>query len=123
MSAIVKFQMPDELHKDLSPTSQKIYKTRLNTLARAGYPTVDALLSNKTKVIAVIKEAVSSVSQERMVARQYISAISWVCGKDAMGANNAYQKYYQTVLPKETSDGDRWLKKNKFQKKTEQGTE
>jgi hypothetical protein len=24
------------------------------------------------------------------------------------------------VLPKETSDGDRWLKKNKFQKKTEQ---
>lgn len=123
MSAVIKFQMPDELHKELSPTSQKIYKTRLNTLARAGYTTVDALLSNKTKVIATIKEAVSTVSQERMIARQYISAISWVCGKDAMGANNAYQRYFQTVLPKETSEGDKWLKKNKFQKKSESGTE
>jgi hypothetical protein len=116
-TATAKFQMPDQLHKELSATSQKIYKSRLNTLAKAGYDTVDSLLTNKTKVVKAIKEAVATHGDNnRMVARQFVSAISWVCGLEALGANNAYQKYYQTVLPGATSEGEKWVKKNKYNK-------
>ena len=115
MAATTKFQMPETLHKELAPTSQKIYKSRLNALAKVGYDTVESLLTNKTKVVTAIKMDVAARGDNnKMIARQFISAISWVCGKEALGANNAYQKYYQTVLPGATADGEKWVKKKNY---------
>lgn len=114
-AAPTKFELPDTLHKELSQTSQKIYTTRLNALAKAGYDTVESLLKHKPAVVRVIKTNVAARGDnKRMIARQYISAISWVCGHEALGANNEYQKYYQTVLPGATSDGDKWVKKKNY---------
>jgi len=116
MATITKFQMPETLHKKLATASQKIYMSRLNALAKVGYDTVESLLTNKTKVVAAIKMDVAARGDnKKMIARQFISAISWVCGKEALGVNNAYQKYYQTILPgvNETT-GKKWVKKENY---------
>jgi hypothetical protein len=95
----MKFQLPDVLHKELSKTSEKIYKGRLNALAKGGFDTVDALLNNKKKVVALIKEATGDDEKQKMVARQFISAISWVVDPAKMPKNNLYHRFYQTILP------------------------
>lgn len=110
-----KFELPDVFYKELTPLSQEVYKKKLNHLAKGGYDTVDKLLSNKRKVVAMIKEATGRDEKQRMVARQFISAIAWVTDPAKLPKNNLYHKFYQTVLPGKIGDVA-WEKKENYKK-------
>jgi hypothetical protein len=113
-----KFELPDVFYKELTPTSQKIYRSKLNHLAKGGYDTVDKLLANKRKVIEIIKEATGRDEKQRMVARQFISAISWVTDPAKLPKNNLYHKFYQTILPGKSGD-DAWVKRKDYVEKSD----
>jgi len=111
------FIIPGILHKELSPTTVKIYTNRLNQLAVAGHDTVEKLEQNQAEVIEVIKTLTDYTESGKMRARQYISAISWVTGPDFVSLRkNKYYSFYQTILPGTTVDGDKWVRKSKFKK-------
>ena len=71
------FTLPDTFrNKELSVNTQKIYKSKLNALAKAGYDTTAALLANKLQVIRVIKELVpGDDAASRQKKRTFLSAI------------------------------------------------
>jgi hypothetical protein len=105
------FQLPDTFHKELAPSSQKVYKRYLNNLASAGFDTVAKLKKTKD-VIKSIKELTANDDPEKtkMQVRYYISSIFWVL---KLPAKNAYYTFYQKNLP--TKAGDKaWLPKRDF---------
>jgi hypothetical protein len=111
-----KFELPDVFYKEkLSDFTKLTYTRRLNRIAKAGYDTVDKLLKNKRKVIEVIKEATGRDEKQRMHARQFISAISWVTDPKKLPKNNLYHKFYQTVLPGKSGD-KAWEEKVNYKK-------
>lgn len=86
--------------KEKTAATKKIYKSKLNALAKAGYDTTAALLANKLQVIRVIKELVpEDDAAARQKKRTFLSAIFWVLPEDVLPAKNAYYSYYQKVLP------------------------
>ena len=105
------FQLPDTFHKELAPSSQKVYKRYLNNLATAGFDTVDKLKKTKD-VIKTIKELTASDDDEKTKTqvRYYISSIFWVL---KLPAKNAYYSLYQKNLPAKAGDKV-WLPKRDF---------
>jgi hypothetical protein len=95
------FTLPDTFRdKELSATTQKIYKSKLNALSRDGFDTVAALLKNKLQVIRAIKALVpEDDAAARQKKRTFLSAIFWVLPEEVLPAKNAYHSYYQKVLP------------------------
>jgi hypothetical protein len=108
------FNLPDTFRdKDLTINTQKIYKSKLNALAKMGYDTPTALLRNKKKVIAAIKEIVpGSDAASLQKKRTFLAAIFWVLPQSILPAKNDYHTYYQKVLPTETTAGDAWKRKS-----------
>ena len=107
------FILPDvftEKKAELAASSKKIYKARLNALAKEGYDTQELLLSQKLQVIRAIKKLVpSDDATARMTRRQYLSAIFWVT-PTLKGKKNPYYSFYQKNLP--TVDG--WKKATEY---------
>lgn len=105
------FALPDTFkEKELSPNTQKIYKSKLNALAKRGYDTPAALMANKKEVIAAIEEMGAGDRQKK---RCILSAIFWVLPD--IPAKNAYHTYYQKVLPTEVAGTDAaWVPKKKM---------
>lgn len=105
------FALPDTFkEKELSPNTQKIYKSKLNALAKRGYDTPAALMANKKEVIAAIEEM---AGEDRQKKRCILSAIFWVL--PGIPAKNAYHTYYQKVLPTEVAGSDAaWVPKKKM---------
>lgn len=108
------FTLPDTLKKELSPTTQKIYKSKLNALAKAGYDTTDALMTNKKEVIETIKALVpGDEAADRQKKRTFLSAIFWVLPD--IPKRNPYYTYYQKVLPTEVAGSDAaWKPRKKY---------
>lgn len=109
------FTLPDTFkNKELSPNTQKIYKSKLNALAKRGYDTTAALMGNKKEVIAAIEElAPGSDAAARQKKRTFLSAIFWVLPD--IPAKNPYYTYYQKVLPTEVTGSDAsWVPKKKM---------
>lgn len=107
-----KFEMPSTgFHKELSPASQKIYKTKLNKLAAEGFATVEALEKKKAGVVKSIKSLTgdADTASERAERRVFLSAIFAVI-KPQKTKTNAYYKYYQECLP----NLEGWVPKNKL---------
>jgi hypothetical protein len=106
MSKIV-FQVPDSGFNPgrkgdpLSPTTQLLYKSKLNVLAAAGYPTVADIWKNALKVVKVIKEATGDgeTDNDKIKRRQFLSAIFAVSPIEKKSTNNAFYRYYQKCLP------------------------
>jgi hypothetical protein len=93
------FILPDVFTKELAPSSQKIYRSRLNALAKEGYDTQELLLSQKLQVIRAIKKLEpDDDAMTRMRRRQYLSAIFWVT-PTLKGKKSAYYSFYQKNLP------------------------
>ena len=94
--------------------TQKIYKSKLNALAKQGYDTAAALLANKKEVIDVIKGlAPGDDAAARQKKRTFLSAVFWVLPD--MPAKNAYYTYYQKVLPTAVAGSDaEWVPKKKM---------
>jgi len=105
------FELPDTFQKDLTPSSQKVYKRYLNKLASSGIDTVDKLKKSR-EVIKAIKELTASDDPEKSKTqvRFYISAIFWVA---PLPKGGPYYKLYQKNLPAKAGDKV-WLPKRDF---------
>ena len=108
------FQLPETFQKVITPATQKIYKGKLNALAKEGFDTVDALKTKKKEVIAAIKKISGESDDEkaRNLRRYFLSAISWVV---KLPAKNAYRTYYQKCLPLKVLGTDKdWVKRSEY---------
>lgn len=105
------FTLPDTLKKELSPATQKIYKSKLNALAKVGYDNAEALLAKKLQVIRAIKALVpGDDAADRQNKRTFLSAIFWVLPD--IPKKNPYYAYYQKVLPTAVAGSDaEWVPK------------
>jgi hypothetical protein len=110
--ANTKFVLPDTFQKELSVNSQKVYKGKLNKLAKEGYDTPEKLKSDSVKVIQAIKKLTGDGNDEksRTLRRSYISAIFWV---QKFPKKNAYYTYYQKCLPLKVQGTETDWKKRK----------
>jgi hypothetical protein len=105
------FTFPSEFHKEIAETTKKVYKAKLNRLAKEGFETVDSLKKDPKAVI----EAIKTITGEEMTdkaqhARRYfLSSIFWVA---KFPKKNPYYTYYQKCLPAtDSSTGLKWVKK------------
>ena len=113
------FTLPDTFKdKDLTANTQKIYKSKLNALARAGYDTTDALMANKKEVIEMIKTlAPGDDAAARQKKRTFLAAIFWVL--PGIPARNPYHTFWQKVLPTEVAGSDAaWKPRKKYKGET-----
>lgn len=94
-----KFVLPETFSKPLAATSIKIYTSRLNALAKEGFSTPADLLGKRLAVIRTIKKLIpGDEAGPRMIRRQFLSAIFWVC-PGLSDKTNAYYLFYQKNLP------------------------
>jgi hypothetical protein len=112
--ANTKFVLPTTFQKELALTTQKVYISKLNNLAKEGYDTTDKLKSDSVKVIQAIKKITGDGDDEksRNARRYYISAIFWV---QKFPKKNAYYTYYQKCLPLKVMGTEKdWKKKTEY---------
>jgi hypothetical protein len=107
------FEMPSDFTKKIADTTAKVYKSKLNKLAGAGYDTVEKLQTKPKEVIEAIQELTGSKNDEptRHARRYFLSAIFWAT---PLPAQNEYYKYWQKCIPLKTDDGDKWVKRSNF---------
>jgi hypothetical protein len=116
------FTLPDTFKdKDLTDNTKRIYKSKLNALARAGYDTTDALMANKKEVIEMIKKvAPGDDTAARQKKRTFLAAIFWVL--PGIPARNPYHTFWQKVLPTEVvSSDDAWEPAKKYKERLRKG--
>jgi len=109
-----KFTLPTTFQKDIAATTQKVYKGKLNILAKHGFDTVESLKKRAKDVIETIKQitGISDDDKARHARRYFISAIFWVT---KMPKRNRYYTYYQKCLPlKVLGTDDDWVRKTRF---------
>lgn len=109
------FTFPSEFQKEIAPSTQKVYKTKLNRLAKEGFETVDSLKTNPKAVIEAIKTITGDDKTDKAqhARRYFISAIFWVI---KMPKKNPYYTYYQKCLPAvDSSTGEKWVKKSQLE--------
>jgi hypothetical protein len=110
------FTLPDTFQKELAKSSQAIYKSKLNALAREGFDSVDMLKTKSKGVIEAIKKITGEDDTEavRYNRRVILSAIFWVT---KLPAKNAYHTFWQKCTPKKVSGtDDPWKTAKKFNK-------
>jgi hypothetical protein len=92
------FQMPTEFQKEIAPSTQKVYKSKLNALAKRGYDTVEKIQTEQKKVIEAIKEITGDGNDElsRLTRRVILSAIFW---STPLPKSNQYHRYWQHTTP------------------------
>jgi len=109
-----KFILPTVFQKELALNTQKVYKGKLNNLAKEGYDTPEKLKSDSVKVIQAIKKLTGDADDEksRNARRYYICAIFWV---QKFPKKNAYYTYYQKCLPLKVMGTETdWKKRKDF---------
>lgn len=96
--------------------SKKIYRGRLNTIAKEGLASNRAeLKKNHKKVIAFIQSLYADDEGGRQKKRQIVYAIFWAMDVDYLAKKNWYYKYLQTINPiKHTVTGEAWMPINAY---------
>lgn len=111
------FIIPEPLPSDksLSDASWKSYKGRLNTLANVNdaWSTVEGLKANAIAICDHIDEQAGDSEKDRVKKRGILQAIFSVLDIEYRKTKNPFYKYWQTVTPLKTGEGDAWkLRKN-----------
>lgn len=106
------FQLPSLFQKDLAPSTQHIYKTKLNALAKKGFDTVEILVEKQSEVIEAIKSLTEGEDNEktRNIKRYFLSAIFWAA---PIPKDNEYYRFWQAeCLPLKISGTEtKWSQK------------
>jgi len=108
------FEFPAEFQKTVGTTTQKTYKSKLNSLAKHGYDTVEKIQTEQKKVIEVIKELTGDGNDEksRHQRRIILSAIYWCV---PLPKSNQYYTYWQKCIPKIVwGTDDKWEKRKDY---------
>ena len=113
---MAKFVHPETYSKNLAATTEKVYSGKLNTLAKAGFDTVEKLLADPKKVIEAIAAASPGDTEANKTARRYfLSAIFWVLPADYKTKENPFHKFWERNMPStDASTGAKWVKKSKL---------
>ena len=92
------FKVPDDLTKELSDVTIRIYKTALNHLAKEGYETRDDLKKHQKEVVKFIEEtyAPGSGDKEKQKRRVMYSAIFWILHELPLSVKQKYYDAFQT---------------------------
>ena len=109
------FLLPLTFQKELSPTTQKIYKGKLNNLSKEGFLDIDSLKKDPKAVIETIKKLTGDdmTDKAQYSRRLYLSAIFWVA---KFPKKNQFYTYYQKCLPSvDSSTGLKWVKKSQLE--------
>jgi hypothetical protein len=110
----VKFDLSSGWTKELTDNSKKIYSSKLNALAKAGYDSLSKIWESPSKVVDAIKELTGDKEDEmtNMKRRQFLSAIFAVTPAEKKSSTNPLYRYYQKCIPSTNSiTGDKWKKK------------
>lgn len=95
------FQFPSPLPttKQLSPFTIKVYKNRLNKIAKGGYDTVHKLIMNPFAVQTIINEYANPIDEikRKQDVRVFLSAIFYILPQEYMETPNPYYNMFQTV--------------------------
>jgi hypothetical protein len=105
------FILPAQFQKDLATTTKKVYRGKLNNLAKHGFETVDNLKTNPKAVIETIKNITGDEMTDKAqhLRRYYLSAIFWVA---KFPKKNPYYTYYKKCGPSiNDKTGKKWLPK------------
>ena len=111
------FELPAEFQKEIAPSTQKVYKSKLNALAARGYDTVEKIQKEQKKVVEEIKDITGEGSDEksRLQRRIMLSAIFWAV---KLPLKNQYHAYWQKTTPLVVKGGDedgkKWKKKKDY---------
>jgi hypothetical protein len=100
--------------RELSDTTKKVYKSKLNALSAMGFDSVKRIQDEPEEVIKAIKEITGDgdTEKDRHTRRTILSAIFWVA---EMPVKNAYHTYWQKCIPfVNDTNGDTWVKKSKL---------
>lgn len=107
--------------KELSVHTKKLYKTKLNHLAKAGYADKQALLDNQDEVVKLVDELVKRVPLERAAqeGRLYYSAIFAALHGDPLMSvpDNKFRKAFHSYDPTPREEGKKWLGVEEYKKK------
>jgi hypothetical protein len=101
----------------LTPTTEKLYRGKLNALAKAGYPDIASVWKNSLAVIKVIKALTGDgeTDMDKMKRRQFLSAIFAVSPEEKTSKSNWLYRYYQKCLPGQNDKtGEAWVKRTEF---------
>jgi len=122
--ATITFQIPEsgfrvnkKTGEELSKNTAKLYTTKLNALAKAGYPDIASVWKNSQAVIKVIKELTGdgTTVMDNMKRRQYLSAIFAVSPEEKTKKSNWLYRYYQKCLPEANkATGKEWVRRTDF---------
>lgn len=108
---------PDTLSKTspASPTSRKIYQSKLNAIEKEGLASNRVeLKKNHKKVIAYIESLYDDTDAGRQKKRVYVFAIFWAMDAAYLKKKNSFWKYLQKINPTRTSTGEAWVPAAEF---------
>lgn len=110
---MAKFTHPATYSKNIADSTAKVYSGKLNTLARAGFDTVDMVLAAPLKVVEAIQIAAPGDTEANKTARRYfLSALFWVLPADYRTKENPLHRYWEQNMPStDLSTGLPWKKK------------
>jgi len=114
----MSFELPSVLpdDKDLSVNTQKAYKSRLNSLAKENpaWSDVDALKKHAKEICAYIDTIADNSEKGRVKKRGVLQAIFSVFDLKYRKTKNTFYRYYQTVLPITSKDGNAWVSRKNY---------
>lgn len=94
----ILFEVPDDLTKELSENTKKVYKSRLNKLAAEGIETRADLIKKQKKVIELIRERTGGKDdsdESRQERRMFLSAIFWILNEEPLKNKKQYYNFFQ----------------------------
>ena len=86
------FEFKDNPEKEISANTKRIYKSKLNILAKAGFMNKDDLLEKSDDVIRFLKE----LEPSKVVLGQFLAAIFYIIGKRDYEKDKRGKIYYDT---------------------------
>ena len=94
------FLLPETFSKSIAPSTQLMYISFLNRLAKAGFETPADLLDKAEEVVAHISTLTNSDDDmARHTRRKFVSSVLWVMPEDYRKKENPYYLLNQASMP------------------------
>jgi len=118
------FTFPDPMpsDKEFSPVTQKIYKGRLNSLAKqdSKWENVQGLKKHSKDVIKHIDSLGDDTEKGRLKKRGILQAVFSVLDEKYRKSKNSYYKFWQkSAMPLTAKDGEKWKARKDYSSDSE----
>lgn len=93
------FELPDDMTKELAPSTKATYASKLNHLAKAGFKNRDDLMKHPNEVVKEIYRLADPKDKDgdiqRQIRRQYLCAVFWVINPLNPPESNPYRDAFK----------------------------